>query len=576
MKPLMKPIDTPDQVFHDGDPSIGELGTICSAEWLNDTQVSIRDIQAECITILRANGFEPDETKRDQLWEAIQAAIKNHVPAASLVGAGIVQLSSSVTSDSETIAATLKAVKIAMDNANERLAKARNLSDLQSVPQALQALTIATTKKAVEDTQIGLDRQPVMLISTADDLSNLPAGARRFARNNTGVTVLPTGNNCYIEVLAKRDMSNGTCIQVVEHNNPGNEWTGTRGDTMTETSFTWVRQYNESHRPPQQEMPDMPDALIRGNNLSDLTDPPKAVEYLGLKETLNPTKRVSIGSIGTGAFDGSTPSINIGDSDSGFIGSADGVLDVYCNNAKVGYIDNAGLHMLAGIATNHDLALQSDERRHIIIQNADGSVRAYIYKDKDDTGIHINNGVDGSGDFVLGKDSILYVPYAVRAGGSKKLAIQSDNNSALNATFNLWGDANRPTVIELDDDQGWHLFSQRNTDGSILFEVNGRIMAHTALHSGDATLATDGNVYGTVWGGWLNDWLNNNLIRDIRLGSIGETGTINGGTADCPPGHVMVGAVMDVWGSRGTHLLRMRHSPLQKNVNGTWYNVTRL
>lgn len=130
MKPLMKPIDTPDQVFHDGDPSTGELGTICSAEWLNDTQASIRDIQAECIAILRANGFEPDETKREQLWEAIQAAIKNHVPAASLVGAGIVQLSSSVTSDSETIAATLKAVKIAMDNGNARMAKDRNGSDI--------------------------------------------------------------------------------------------------------------------------------------------------------------------------------------------------------------------------------------------------------------------------------------------------------------------------------------------------------------------------------------------------------------------------------------------------------------
>ncbi|ELS1261530.1 phage tail protein [Salmonella enterica] len=64
---------------------------------------------------------------------------------------------------------------------------------------------------------------------------------------------------------------------------------------------------------------------------------------------MNPTKRVSIGNIGTGAFDGSTPSINIGDSDSGFIGSADGVLDIYCNNAKVGYIDNAGLHMLTDI-----------------------------------------------------------------------------------------------------------------------------------------------------------------------------------------------------------------------------------
>lgn len=234
---------------------------------------------------------------------------------------------------------------------------------------------------------------------------------------------------------------------------------------------------------------------------------------LGLKETLNPTKRVSIGNIGTGAFDGSTPSINIGDSDSGFVGSADGVLDIYCNNAKVGYIDNAGLHMLAGIATNSDVVLQSDARRHIIIQNADGSVRAYIYKDKDDTGIHINNGVDGAGDFVLGKDSILYVPFAVRAGGSKKLAIQSDNNSALDAMFNLWGRDDRPTVIELDDGQGWHLYSQRNTDGSILFTVNGSIMANTMLHAGDAAVATDGNVYGSVWGGWLNDWINNNLSR---------------------------------------------------------------
>ncbi|HIB1401446.1 TPA: tail fiber protein [Salmonella enterica subsp. enterica serovar Muenchen] len=211
---------------------------------------------------------------------------RNH-PDATLTAKGFVRLYSGVTSLDETMAATPKAVKIAMDNASERLAKARNLSDLQSVPQALQALTIATTKKAVEDTQIGLDRQPVMLISTADDLSNLPAGARRFARNNTGVTVLPTDNNCYIEVLAKRDTNNGTCIQVVEHNNPGNEWTGTRGDTMTETSFTWVRQYNESHRPPQQVLPDMPDALIRGNNLSDLTDAPEAVKYLGLTETVN-------------------------------------------------------------------------------------------------------------------------------------------------------------------------------------------------------------------------------------------------------------------------------------------------
>ncbi|ECD1864837.1 hypothetical protein EWG16_01945 [Salmonella enterica subsp. enterica serovar Chester] len=90
-------------------------------------------------------------------------------------------------------------------------------------------------------------------------------------------------------------------------------------------------------------------ALQKSQNGADIPDKPRFVQNIGLKETLNPTKRVSIGNIGTGVFDGSTPCINIGDSDSGFIGSADGVLDIYCNGAKVGYINGNGLHMLTDI-----------------------------------------------------------------------------------------------------------------------------------------------------------------------------------------------------------------------------------
>lgn len=91
------------------------------------------------------------------------------------------------------------------------------------------------------------------------------------------------------------------------------------------------------------------DALAKSQNGGDIPDKASFIEHLGMKETLNPTKRVSIGNIGTGVFDGSTPCINIGDSDSGFIGSADGVLDIYCNGAKVGYINGNGLHMLTDI-----------------------------------------------------------------------------------------------------------------------------------------------------------------------------------------------------------------------------------
>ncbi|MGK7630594.1 phage tail protein, partial [Salmonella enterica] len=113
---------------------------------------------------------------------------------------------------------------------------------------------------------------------------------------------------------------------------------------------------------------------------------------------------------------------------------------------------------------------------------------------------------------------------AILAGNGKKLSLTSDNNSSLNARFNLWGDANRPTVIELDDDQGWQYYSQRNPDGSIRFMVNGEIFTTSSIHSGANTISTDGNIYGSLWGGWLNDWINNTIInrfvQDIRLGGI--------------------------------------------------------
>lgn len=315
-------------------------------------------------------------------------------------------------------------------------------------------------------------------------------------------------------------------------------------------------------------------AMQKDQNGADIPDKPGFIKNFGLAETLNPTKRVSIGSVGTGAFDGSTPCINIGDSDSGFIGSADGVIDIYCNNAKVGYIDNAGLHMLAGIATNGNVVLQNDAREHIIIQNADGTPRMFIYKDKGGDGVHLNNGNDASTEYLFHNDGSFYAPLAVRAGGSKKLAVRSDNNSALSAHFNLWGDANRPTVVELDDDQGWHLFSQRNTDGSILFEVNGRIMAHTALHSGDATVATDGNIYGSLWGGWLNDWINNTItnrfVRDVRAGNVesAQVWRVYGYNDQTP--YVITGVIN---GNTDDLIDNLTRRPLQKNIGGVWYNI---
>ncbi|EGB7927089.1 hypothetical protein H8U41_000785 [Salmonella enterica] len=223
------------------------------------------------------------------------------------------------------------------------------------------------------------------------------------------------------------------------------------------------------------------------------------------------------------------------------------------------FVQNLGLTETVKRATNAvqktgdtmtgNLILKNDARMHFVIQNADGMSRALIWKDKGGDGVHISNATDGGGDYILHKDGSFYAPSGVRAGISKRLSLTSANNSTLAATFNLWGDANRPTVIELDDDQGWHLYSQRSPDGTIRFTVNGDITAGRSLHAGNATFTADGNVNGTCWGGWLNDWINNNFnrkntaglgdfgwVRDESTGFIMQWGTLSGsnGTYNFP------------------------------------------
>ncbi|EHQ8660340.1 hypothetical protein KIZ41_004635 [Salmonella enterica] len=140
-----------------------------------------------------------------------------------------------------------------------------------------------------------------------------------------------------------------------------------------------------------------------------------------------------------------------------------------------------------------------------------------------DTGIKQNG--DGILDFYANGQlvariapGVLYALNAVQTGDGKKLTVSSRNNSTLNAGFSLWGDGNRPTVIELGDDQGWHLYSQRNPDGSIVFVVNGDITANT-LRAGGATYQNNGDIYGSVWGNnWLSIWLNNQFAaRDNNI-----------------------------------------------------------
>lgn len=324
--------------FTEGDKNKG-------ISWIGQDWLNI--LQAELLNILSEAGIKPDKGKLNQLTLSVKAIITanaytqvNNLKeifdagiAAQAAARGHLGLGKLATKDSlgpEDVNALAKDQNLSdvLDKAKARTALQLGNSSTRNVGTTINTVAagndarIIATKKAIDDTQTGLAAQGVMWISTADDLSNLLSGARRFASNKAPATVLPAAGYFFIEVLAKRDTANGSCILATSDKR--DVWIGTRYTVPDEANFTWI-QLNQN------------------------------VENLGLKETLNPTKRVSIGSLGTGMFDGRLPSINIGDSDSGFIGSADGRLDIYCNNALVGYIDGGGLHMQRDIASTGSL-----------------------------------------------------------------------------------------------------------------------------------------------------------------------------------------------------------------------------
>lgn len=398
------------------------------------------------ITDLRPKGTLNEQQASDALRKHEQS--RNH-PDATTREKGFVQLSSETNSDSEMLAATPKAVKAAMDNANGRLEKNSNGSDIPD--KDLFVRRIGAARAFDGAVTIGGDDNPwttaeFIVWLESQGAFNHPywmcRGTWSYALNKV-ITDTGCGNICLagavIEVMGVRG---AMTIRVTTT-------TTTSGYGIASAQFTyinngdgyspgWRRDFNTINKPTAGDVGALP---ITGGRIN--------------------------GALGIGtdnALGGN--SIVLGDNDTGFKWHSDGVLGIYANNAQVGYIDNSGLHMLADIRA---------------------------------TGV-------------------------VRAGNGKTLTLSSGNNSALNAGLSLWGGGERPTVIELSDEQGWHLYSQRNTDGSISFTVNGIVYCN-ALNIGGAIYQNNGDIFGSVWGnGWLSTWIHNNVVKAVRLGPVALSG----------------------------------------------------
>ncbi|ECZ0370299.1 phage tail protein [Salmonella enterica] len=423
----------------------GRAQTVRMTLIVSDT--SIVNITIDSTTIMATNEYVDNSLEEHE-------KSRNH-PDATLTDKGFTKLYSGVTSIDETMAATPKAVKIAMDNASARLAKERNLADLTNIPLARQSLQLGNSATL----NVGTTANTV----AAGDDSRI-TGAMQKSQNGADIPNKPL----FLQNV-------GLTETVEQARNAVPSTRKVNGKALT-TDITLTSG-------------DIGALPVTGGKLN--------------------------GPLGIGtdnALGGN--SIVFGDNDTGFKWHSDGVLGIYANNALVGYIDNSGLHMSVDVLTNG----------------------------------------------------------AVRAGNAKKLSLTSNNNSALTATFNLWGDANRPTVIELDDDQGWHLYSQRNPDGSIVFTVNGDITANI-LRAGEAIYQNNGDIFGSAWGGWLSNWINNNFVRAVRLGPQ----AISGGLwrdYQLGGGNVVTGFHTDgSWEMEGDDD-KVYYRPVQFLVGGTWITAS--
>ncbi|HGX2355060.1 TPA: phage tail protein [Escherichia coli] len=414
-------------------------------------------VQAELLNTLEEAGIQPDKTKLNQLALSIKAImsnnallIKNNLSEIKIAGAsaqrtarenldiydaslnkkGLVQLTSATDSPSETLAATAKAVKIAMDNANARLAKDRNGADIPNKPLFIQNVGLQET----------VNRAGNAVQKNGDTLS----GGLTFENDSILAWIR---NTDWAKIGFKNDADGDTDSYMwFETGDNGNEY------------FKWR------------------------SRQSTTTKDLMTLKWDALNILVNAVINGSLGVGSTNALGGS--SIVLGDNDTGFKQNGDGILDVYANSQRVFRFQN-------GVA--------------IAFKN-------------------------------------------IQAGDGKKFTLSSSNNSTKNATFNLWGASTRPVVAELGDEAGWHFYSQRNTDNSVIFSVNGQIQPSN-------------------WGNF-----DSRYVKDVRLGTRVVQLMARGGRYE-KAGHAITGLriIGEVDGDDEA-IFR----PIQKYINGTWYNVAQV
>ncbi|ENY7032960.1 tail fiber protein [Escherichia coli] len=458
---------------------------------------------------------------------------------------GLVQLSSATNSDSETLAATSKAVKSAYDNAEKRLQKDQNGADIPGKDTFTKNIGACRAYSGALSTEAG-NWTTAQFIEWLDSRGafNHPywmcKGSWSYA-NNKIITDTGCGDihlaGCVVEVMGTKS---AITIRVTTP-------TTSSGGGTTSAQFTYINHgdgYSPGWRRDWNRQGDAMTGTINQDGGSQNAYMSTALcsgtrggkKYLrkfrgGEGDTIwHETVQGGVIRWATGNYDAQE---ELSLSSAYGLRSRGEITSLSANGLRIAYgnygffIRNDGGSTYLMLTASGDKFGTWNGLRPLTINNANG-------------GVSMGHGLSVTGDIASSTK--------VRAGSGKKFTVSSSNTSTKEAAFNLWGNSSRPVVAELGDDAGWHFYSQRNTDNSITFAVNGKVSPSNYSN------------------------FDSRYVRDIRLGTR-VVQTMQKGVMYEKAGHVItgLGIVGEVDGDDPAVF-----RPIQKYINGTWYNVAQV
>ncbi|MFS7243398.1 MULTISPECIES: phage tail protein [Serratia] len=457
---------------------------------------------------------------RDTLDAAIaeHARSRNH-PDATLLAKGFTQLSSDINSSSETLAATPKAVK-AVNDASVK--KSNNLSDLtnKAVARGNLALGNAATRN------VGTEATNLMEVGAfglgagsrhhADTYSNL---GEIYRVNSTSKN--SPGGGVYGVLNLPCDGGPSSGYLAVQNN--GTAYIG--NSSTPEKPLTWSRVYTTGFKPTAADVGAYNKAEADGKFVKQSGDTITG----GL--TVNGSTTISGGLTAKASVElyGPTPYIdfhydnNTGDFDTRLVNDNKGVLSFHGSE----YYVNGKLSATGDIWFGGKI-------------NIDGSPNFY------------------SREFIT-KYGNMTLTDGTRQTNGLRLQGQGD----------LCSDLYHSEKIGSYHEFGIHV-ANGGADGWFTFRNNGEFRANGTIFASGAAYQTNGDINGSIWGGYLSNYLNQNFVRDIRLGNVENAASWNGAGYLDSAGYVLTGAANN---NRDEYIDVIYRRPLQKNINGNWVTV---